>query len=118
MTIKNMNAAQENRAAGWDIPSITESLAADVTSGKITLHDAAAELYRANRLKFIDTEKAAELLGLPSDEPQPSGTQSIQFFGNGIKINGSSVSIAWIIPAACPAPAFPFDRQRTGNGID
>jgi hypothetical protein len=46
----------------FNIPSITESLRADVESGKITITEAAAELNRANLLPYIDTQRAADLL--------------------------------------------------------
>lgn len=46
----------------YDIPGITESLSHDVKSGKITLHDAAVELYRAGWTTSVDEKKAKRLL--------------------------------------------------------
>lgn len=46
------------------IPSITDSLRADVTSGKTTLEQAARELARANLLPTIDAQRAADLLNI------------------------------------------------------
>lgn len=48
----------------FDIPSIMESLSADVKSGKTTLEDAALELYRANVTSSIDIGKTKEILKL------------------------------------------------------
>ena len=52
------------RKEPFDIPGITESLAIDVKSGKITLHEAAIELHRAGWTTFVDEERAKRLLRL------------------------------------------------------
>lgn len=52
------------RKEPFDIPSITESLANDVTSGKITLHEAAMELHEAGWTNFLDLDRTRRLLGL------------------------------------------------------
>lgn len=46
------------------VPSITESLAAEVKSGEITLYEAAVELHRAGWTNFIDEEGTKRLLSL------------------------------------------------------
>lgn len=46
----------------YKIPSIADSLRADVLTGDCTLEAAAAELYRAHLLIDVDPQAAAELL--------------------------------------------------------
>lgn len=46
----------------FNIPSILESLKTDVSSGKITIREAAEELHVAGWMNFIDEDKAKTLL--------------------------------------------------------
>ena len=46
----------------FNIPSIVDSLKADVESGKITIRQAAEELFEAGWMNFIDETKTKELL--------------------------------------------------------
>lgn len=52
------------RKEPYYVPSITESLAAEVKSGEITLYEAAVELHRAGWTNFIDEEGIKRLLSL------------------------------------------------------
>ncbi len=52
----------------FEIPDILESLKSDVVSGKITIREAADELYRSGRMNYIDEEKAKRLLHLEEQE--------------------------------------------------
>lgn len=52
------------RKEAFDIPVITESLAAGVKSGEITLHEAAVELHRAGWTNYVDEERTKRLLSL------------------------------------------------------
>ena len=52
------------RVKPFEIPSILESLSADVKSGKMTLEAAALGLHRAGWMNYIDTDKAKSLLKL------------------------------------------------------
>ena len=47
-----------------EIPGILESLSDDVKSGKMTLEEAALELYRSGWMNFIDIDRAKRLLQL------------------------------------------------------
>lgn len=46
------------------VPSITESLAAEVKSGEITLREAVVELHRAGWTNYVDEERTKRLLSL------------------------------------------------------
>lgn len=46
----------------FEIPSIINSLSADVKSGKMTLEAAALELHRAGWMNFVDIEKVKTIL--------------------------------------------------------
>ena len=46
----------------YDIPSIFESLAADVISGMITMEEAACELNRCNYTPYVDIERTQKIL--------------------------------------------------------
>lgn len=59
-------ARNDNRKP-FDIPTITDSLRADVLSGKITIDDAALELHRAGWSTCIDVEKTRRLLKLEKE---------------------------------------------------
>lgn len=48
----------------FNIPSITQSLRADVDEGRITLYEAAEELHISGWTNYIDVEKTKRLLGL------------------------------------------------------
>ena len=48
----------------FDIPNILHSLRMDVESGKITIQEAAKELYIVGWSNFVDEEKTIRLLGL------------------------------------------------------
>lgn len=48
----------------YNIPSILESLRADVEIGKITIREAARELHEAGWTNYIDEEKTKSLLHL------------------------------------------------------
>jgi hypothetical protein len=48
----------------FEIPGILESLSDDVKSGKMTLEEAALELYRSGWMNFIDIDRAKRLLQL------------------------------------------------------
>ena len=48
----------------FEIPGILESLSDDVKSGKMTLEEAALELYRSGWMNFIDSDRAKRLLHL------------------------------------------------------
>lgn len=52
------------RKEPYYVPSITESLAAGVKSGEITLHEAAVELHRAGWTNYVDEERTERLLSL------------------------------------------------------
>lgn len=52
------------RKEPFDVPGITESLAFDVESGKITLHEAAIELHKASWMNFVDMDRTKRLLCL------------------------------------------------------
>ena len=59
-----------------NIPSILESLRADVENGKITIRDAAEELHEAGWTNYIDEEKTMSLLHLASEQKaQRNGTK-------------------------------------------
>lgn len=51
----------------FDIPTIIDSLRADVLSGKITIYDAAVELHQAGWSTYIDVEKTRRLLELEKE---------------------------------------------------
>ena len=55
---------RKSKQDAFEIPTILESLKADVDAGKITLHDAAIELCKAGWLNFVDIESTRELLRL------------------------------------------------------
>ena len=61
-----MMVRNDNRKP-FDIPTITDSLRADVLSGKITIEDAALELHRAGWSTYIDVEKTRRLLKLEKE---------------------------------------------------
>lgn len=56
--------------APYSIPSILESLRADVLGGILTIQEAAAELHAAGWMNYIDVAKAKRLLELKKEEPQ------------------------------------------------
>ena len=51
-----------NKRAPYNIPTIHESLAADVVCGNITMRQAAEELCRANWTQVVDLERTERLL--------------------------------------------------------
>jgi len=51
----------------FDIPTITNSLKADLEAGNITLTDAAEELFRAGWTNFVDVKATARILGVEAD---------------------------------------------------
>lgn len=61
------------RKEPFDIPSITESLASDVTSGRITLHEAAVELHEAGWMNFLDLDRTRRLLSLDHQDAAQKG---------------------------------------------
>ncbi|MDD6059792.1 MAG: hypothetical protein PUB97_05335 [Ruminococcus sp.] len=48
----------------FEIPNIRESLKSDVEHGKISLEEAAKELYKANFTPYIDEQLTIDILGL------------------------------------------------------
>ena len=56
--------SRKTERAPFKLKSITDSLRDEVTSGQITIHEAALELFRANHTSYIDVETTRRILCL------------------------------------------------------
>lgn len=81
-TVSDKNLA---RNGPFNIPGILESLKADVSSGKITIREAAEELHEAGWSNYVDEEKTKSLLQIKEHgEQKPAGDMQK---GNVMKTN-------------------------------